>query len=260
MKIKILIFYFILILLSTNSVILGQNISDTTHNSSLNKKYILPSGAHTITKDFLIGKTHYEKDSSFVLIDKKHTILSPIYGRIQKITYAAYLKMYEAALKDGIKLTVTSASRNYWVQRYIWDVKWNKYKDIGKNRVLRILQYSSMPGISRHHWGTDMDFNGTSSSYWSSNSGQKTYNWLKNNAHKYGFFQPYTSKTNNDRTGFNEEKWHWSYAPLSNIYTKAYIDLIEISDTKNDIKGFAGDQFATELDIINTYVLGIDNL
>jgi len=259
MKIKSLTFYFILILLSTNSVILGQNISITTQNDSLSQEYLLPIGAHVITKDFLIGKTHYEKDSTFVLIDKEHTVLNPIYGRIQKLTYDAYLKMYADALKDSIKLTVTSASRNYWVQKHIWDVKWNKYKDIGKNRVLHILKYSSMPGISRHHWGTDMDFNGTSSSYWSSSNGKRTYNWLKNNAHKYGFFQPYTLKSNSNRTGFNEEKWHWSYAPLSDIYTKAYFDIIKINDAKNDIKGFSGDQFAPELNIINLYVLGITN-
>ncbi len=36
---------------------------------------------------------------------------------------------------------------------------------------------------------------------------------LTANAAKFGFCQPYNVKT--DRKGYNEEKWHWSFMPLS---------------------------------------------
>jgi D-alanyl-D-alanine carboxypeptidase len=91
-----------------------------------------------------------------------------------------------------------------------------------KERAKHILRYNAMPGISRHHWGTELDFISTKVEFWETEKGQKVYNWLKENAYKYGFYQPYTNKKDNNRDGFNEEKWHWSYFPLSNEYLKRY--------------------------------------
>ena len=163
--------------------------------------------------------------------------------------------MYEAARQDGINLVITSASRNFWVQRYIWEQKWKASKTADKKqRALEILKYNSMCGTSRHHWGTELDFNSPKLEFWNSERGKKTYKWLCENAHKYGFYQPYTAKSPNGRNrGYNEEKWHWSYAPLSAEYTRQYKLLIKPSD----LKGFLGDDLVEELDIIGNYVFGI---
>ena len=166
--------------------------------------------------------------------------------------------MREAALKDGVKLTATSPSRNFWVQRYIWEQKWQKSTvSAGAARARSILQYNSMCGTSRHHWGTDLDFNSPKLSYWNTPDGIKTYKWLCENAHKFGFYQPYTAKgapgSGLRETGYNEEKWHWSYFPLANIYMQKYRELI----TEKDLCGFLGEKYVTNLNIIEDYVFGV---
>lgn len=215
-------------------------------------------GAAAPTKEFLLGKTHFEKDTNFVQIDSRYTVLRNPNNFIQKRTLEAFLKMREAALADGVRLTATSASRNFWVQRYIWEQKWKKSGEAaGVARARNILRYNSMCGTSRHHWGTDLDFNSPKLSYWSTPDGIKTYKWLCENAHKFGFYQPYTAKgapgSGLRETGYNEEKWHWSYFPLANLYMKAYRELI----TEKDLCGFLGEKYVTDLNIIEEYVFGV---
>ena len=216
----------------------------------------LAAQGHLATREFLMGRTHYETDSCFVPISREYTRLALEYSYIQKQTYAAYLQMRQAAQEDGITLNVTSASRNYWVQKFIWEKRWQSNGGFaGTERLRRCLQYISMPGTSRHHWGTDLDFCSKELAFWRSEKGKQTYLWLRKNAGRFGFFQPYTSKAGG-RTGYEEERWHWSYAPLADIYTEAYRKMI----TPADLKGFAGASEASGIDIIGEYVLGIENV
>ena len=210
------------------------------------------------TKEFLLGKTHFEKDTNFVQIAPKYTVLRNPNNFIQKQTLEAFIKMREAALEDGVRLTATSASRNFWVQRYIWEQKWQKSSfAAGPERARNILKYNSMCGTSRHHWGTELDFNSPKLEYWNTAEGKKTYKWLCENAHKYGFYQPYTAKgepgSGLRQTGYNEEKWHWSYFPLANIYMQKYRELI----TEKDLGGFLGAEYVPDLNVIEEYVFGV---
>ncbi len=81
-----------------------------------------------------------------------------------------------------------------------------------------------MPGTSRHHWGTDFDLNNLTNSYFSRGEGKVIYAWLKKNAGKYGFCQPYTAGR---EEGYNEERWHWSYIPLARIFLREWNSLYE---------------------------------
>lgn len=216
------------------------------------------AGASEPTKDFLLGKTHFEKDTNFVEIAPQYTLLRRPNNFIQKRTLEAFLKMREAALKDGVKLTATSASRNFWVQRYIWEQKWKKSTvAAGVERARNILKYNSMCGTSRHHWGTELDFNSPKLEYWNTAQGMKTYKWLCENAHKYGFYQPYTAKGKSGsglrEYGYNEEKWHWSYFPLANLYMEKYREIIE----EKDLGGFLGSEYVPDLKVIEHYVFGV---
>ena len=205
-----------------------------------------------ITKDALLGKKVYADDPNFIVIDKKYTPLSSYNANIRRETYAAFKRMYRAALRDGIELRVTSASRNFITQRIIWEDKWKKSQaPAGITRVKDILKYSSVPGISRHHWGTDIDLMSPQLAYWESERGVKIYKWLCENAPKFGFFQTYTADIS--RGGFSEEKWHWSFYPISSIYLKAYKETIKNSD----LTGFLGSESLSEFDIISEYVLGV---
>lgn len=131
--------------------------------------------------------------------------------------------------------------------------KWNEHKNIEPiERAKKILEYSSMPSTSRHHWGTDIDINSLDNSYFTKGKGKKEYEWLVKNANDFGFYQVYTNK-NNGRKGYNMEKWHWSYLPLANKYLNYYNKNIKYKD----IKGFNGSKFAKKLNIIKDYVNGV---
>lgn len=212
--------------------------------------------------DYLLGKINYaDYPGSFTLIKPPYAS-SSMYLRID--AYQAFQSMADSAKKDGIQLRIISAARNFDRQRSIWEAKWNGERLVeGKNlakdvsepaeRARYILLYSSMPGSSRHHWGTDIDINSLEDAYFLSGKGKLEYEWLQKNASFFGFCQPYTPKGNDRLTGYEEEKWHWTFMPVSSILTAEYALRI----TLTDIKGFKGDETAKDLDIIKNYVLGI---
>jgi len=162
--------------------------------------------------------------------------------------------MQEAAKSDKIKLTIISGTRTFYQQKAIWERKWHRLNNLKpKERAVEILNYSSMPCTSRHHWGTDIDINKLNNGYFESGNGLKIYQWLQENASKYGFQQVYTSK-DSGRTGYNEEKWHWSYLPVANQYLDFYKHNVQYAD----IKGFKGASIAPTIKVIEKYVNGIN--
>ena len=210
-------------------------------------------------KDLLIGKFKVETHPYFVLVDKKYHDKSEMY--LQKQTLESFIKMREAAEKDGIQLTIISGTRDFYSQKIIWERKYNNYKkeELSEVEIIKkIMLWSSMPTTSRHHWGTDIDINGFDNYFSEENKkANKEYRWLVINAPKFDFCQVYTKKGEGKRkSGYNEEKWHWSYMPLA----RKYLNLYQKTITYKDINGFSGSQFAKEMDIINKYVFGISDL
>jgi zinc D-Ala-D-Ala carboxypeptidase len=215
-----------------------------------------------VDKKYLLGQFDESNDARFIKLDDTHTKGSATGKYLRKETYEAFIKMATAAKQDGINLFIISATRNFDAQKGIWEDKWDGRKLVqGKNlttvsnlqeRAKLILLYSSMPGTSRHHWGTDMDLNSLENSYFASGEGLKIYQWLTAHATEFDFCQPYTSKASG-RTGYEEEKWHWSYLPLSSELQKSYVKSINYSD----IKGFKGSEIAKLIKAIEKYVQGV---
>jgi LAS superfamily LD-carboxypeptidase LdcB len=160
------------------------------------------------------------------------------------------------AENPGVPFFVRSAARSFNDQKKIWGDKWSgRVLVFGKrlnaaypdhlDRAREILRFSSMPGTSRHHWGSDFDLNELNNAYYSSGPGKKLYDWLKANAHKYGFFQPYTSGR---ERGYEEERWHWSYAPLSCVFLKRWNNVYHQSFRGEMLNGlFEGSKAAAGL-------------
>ncbi len=112
-----------------------------------------------------------------------------------------------------------------------WDTLPSQYRTKGKadrakwlaasykDRLVEIVRYSSLPGASRHHWNTEVDFNSVEVADWQPASGSQKAGkfftlgqWLQTNASTARLLQAYTP----GRTGgYNEEAWHYSYAPIS---------------------------------------------
>lgn len=214
-------------------------------------------------RSYLSGKFEPKDDTLFVLVPKAYS------GKaedqyLRKETMEGFKKMADAAKKEGITLKIVSATRNFYAQKAIWEAKWNgtreDWKDVATkypaaiDRAKAILRYSSMPGTSRHHWGTDIDINSVEPSYFANGNGKKIYVWLLKNAGTYGFCQPYTAKGTARPNGYEEEKWHWSYMPLSKDFLAKYPATVSY----NDIKGFDGDESAEMLKVIDNYVKGVN--
>ena len=145
-------------------------------------------------------------------IPKQYT-LKP--EKIHPEVYDPLIDMIKAAQKDNIKLSVVSAFRSYQRQKQIWENKWGNRPNDDIHHAKNILKWSAFPGTSRHHWGTDVDFNSVETAYWKSKEGEKVHKWLQNNAPKYGFCQTYDDGRQH---GYNSEPWHWSYMPVADRY------------------------------------------
>lgn len=215
-------------------------------------------------KIYLTGKFDPAKMENFIDIPTQYSI-SGYKMYLRKETLDAFEKMVEAALKDKIDLKIASATRNFDYQKNLWNNKWTGFTIVngqnleksatnGLDRFKKILEYSAVPGTSRHHWGTDIDINDANPEYFETEKGEKVYEWLEKNASSFGFCQTYTLKDSAKPTGYNEEKWHWSYLPLARTFTQEYKNLIKNSD----ISGFDGDEYVASFDLINDYVLSIN--
>ncbi len=206
------------------------------------------------SKEELIGTFNPAKHPNFKPVPSKFTQKTNIYLRIEVLQQ--FDQMFQSAARDGIALEIVSATRNYDYQKGIWERKWKRSKYMGwqnMEKVLDIMKYSSMPGTSRHHWGTDIDLNALNNDYFETGKGQELYRWLVECAPNYGFHQVYTSKEQG-RTGYQEEKWHWSYLPLSTEMLKQYNEKIQSSD----LPPFSGVEQIDSLKIFQEYVNGIE--
>lgn len=215
---------------------------------------------------YLTGRFDPTEHPDFVKVAAKYTDGDPYV--LHRETYRAFRQMHAAAAVEGVKLVMVSATRNFERQKQIWEAKWNGQRLLeGKDkanvvypdpadRARAILRYSSMPGTSRHHWGTDIDLNDLNNSYFKSGEGKQVYDWLTAHAAEYGFCQPYTPKGDDRPNGYEEERWHWSYLPLATQLT----DYAASALKDEDIAGFAGAESAPQIGILNNYVLGINTI
>lgn len=209
-------------------------------------------------KEELLGQITPSSHPAFSLVPEEFSSRAGIYLRSEVLV--AFEKLREAALDEGIELVILSGTRTFSHQRSIWERKWDRPRYMGWDefdKAVDILTYSSMPGTSRHHWGTDIDLNSLENSYFESAEGYEVYEFLDRCAGEFGFKQVYTSKESTSghkaRTGYNEEKWHWSYLPTSEPMLRAYNELI----TTQDLTDFKGAQETDSIKVIAKYVNGI---
>ena len=174
---------------------------------------------------------------------------------MRKEAYTAFIEMQEAAKKEKLQIHVVSSYRSYDHQKRIWERKYKKYTASGlspMDSMKKIIEYSTIPGTSRHHWGTDIDIvdgrfldtpNILSAKHFE--EGQPFYElgqWLTENAESFGFHLVYNNEPS--RKGFKYEPWHFSYKPLSYEYLKEYreLDILKILKLEN----FEGASYFTE--------------
>ena len=111
-------------------------------------------------KDFLRGRFDPLDDPNFVIIEQKYADKDSML--MQSEAYEAFLKMAAAGESDGHSFCILSATRNFAYQKYLWENKWYGIFPINGTidacitypneltRAKKILEFSAMPGTSRH--------------------------------------------------------------------------------------------------------------
>jgi LAS superfamily LD-carboxypeptidase LdcB len=145
--------------------------------------------------------------------------------------------MREEAARAGFDLVPVSSFRDFDRQRAIWNAKFRGERpaldrrgrrvdvaalDAGA-RVETILLWSALPGMSRHHWGSDIDVaDGAvmaagyapkleAAEYRRGGPFAALSAWLAANMRRFGFYRPYVRRGR----GVQPEPWHLSYAPVA---------------------------------------------
>lgn len=157
--------------------------------------------------------------------------------RLHTTTAAPFLGLRRAASREGMELTPVSSFRDFSRQMIIWNEKFagerpmraadGRLLDAASlpphERIDAILLWSALPGASRHHWGTDLDFIDalavapgyqpqlTPEEFADGGPFVRLAAWLESEAPRFGFFRPFRGV----RSGVRPEPWHFSFAPTA---------------------------------------------
>lgn len=169
-------------------------------------------------------------------------------------------KLIRQSETDGVPLRVVSSYRSFERQAVIWNNKFKNDVELNlrdgshvqsfelepKARVNAILNYSAIPGTSRHHWGTDFDIFDASAidqgyevqltedEFSEQGPCSNLDEWLDYNLETFGFFKPYRE----DKGGVACEPWHISYKPIAEKALKEFpLGLLKQTLNTQDIGG-----------------------
>ena len=179
-------------------------------------------------------------DEIFGLTEKHLVSIEGSQLLIHKAAYQPFIDMRSAAREEGIEICIASAYRSFARQLLIWN-----NKAIGKRpclddsgneidlsalneleAVICIMRYSALPGLSRHHWGTELDIYDSNAiaedyalqlipvEYKQEGPFYPLHSWLTKYAQDFGFDRPYEK----DRGGIAPEAWHISYKSIAQQY------------------------------------------
>jgi len=213
-----------------NTIIIGTGLS-------LLPSFTIPTFDEPYTRSQLIGKGNPD------IIGDSYT------SKMHRETKSALKRMSDAAASENIKVEIVSAYRSFQRQKEIFEGKYNRFIAEGLTplaAIEKIIAYSTIPGTSRHHWGTDIDIIDGNAVRPSSVLQAKNFHgkgpfckmkeWLDTHAESFGFYEVYTD--NPQRKGFEYEPWHFSYAAVSKPMLLAYRDLdLKTVFLKEKIKG-----------------------
>jgi len=156
-------------------------------------------------------------------------------------------RLRSRARAAGFDLAVASGYRSFDRQRLIWQEKVSGKRplvdDFGQaltasqlsddELLSAILRWSALPGISRHHWGTDVDVYDLAAmpagyqlqlvpeEYQPGGPFAAFHQWLAALVEAddaEGFYLPYQY----DHKGVAPEPWHISYAPLAHSFAPSW--------------------------------------
>lgn len=179
----------------------------------------------------LVNKTN-EVDATYIPddlvdIDREYTTGGKSI-QLESTALDALIRMLDDMKKDGItNVTVTSAYRTYDYQKKLFDgymaTEAKDHPSWSEDRVREeVLTYSAAPGTSEHQTGLCVDLftdemeglynfgDETKNPYDKGFAETEAFEWLSENAYKYGFILRFP-ENKTGVTGYSYESWHYRY-------------------------------------------------
>ena len=200
-------------------------------DKNLKKAYYIVLGILILlffTKDINVKEEFYKNiklvenpDDLLVLVNKNNQLTSSYIPKnlesislkyansdkyLQKEAKEAFEKLSDDASNLGYRIVAISAYRDYNYQNELF----NYY--VKEKGLEYALNCSAKPGHSEHQTGLAVDVEGENKDY-DQFENTKEFDWIKNNAHKYGFILRYP-KGKEHITGFKYEPWHYRYVGI----------------------------------------------
>ncbi|MDD7568937.1 MAG: M15 family metallopeptidase [[Actinobacillus] rossii] len=158
---------------------------------------------------------------------------------LQPQAVRAFQSLQKSAVENGFNLQPASSFRDFQRQQLIWNGKFNGERKVHDEQGMALdltvlsdweklqamLRWSAMPGASRHHWGTEIDFfdpdllpqnQGLQLEPWEYEKGSyfaELSAWLMDNLANFDFALPFMQSEQQIEVG--REPWHISYLPLA---------------------------------------------
>jgi hypothetical protein len=229
----------------------------------------LPSEADALLKAavsdaFLTGESKTPAD-----VKTRQAIVSTVKSRFDDMN-AFYKNAWLPRQSDAVKKTLPSRLdlnndfRSFETQSTIAGGALGKealYKttstdDEIKQAILNVMQTISMPGFSRHAWGTEIDLDPPKRAVWEAGGKRSPLvPFLKSEAPKFGFYHPYSDqRLSSVLPHYENEPWHLSYWTLATALQEEYLKRISgtvldnlIARTAKVIKGGIDEKRLTKI-------------
>lgn len=166
--------------------------TQTKETPELNKEHIL-------VNKYLYLKSDYVPNN----LENIPTSYARSGMKLVNVAKDKFIEMAKAAEKDGYKIIAMSSYRSY-------DYQVNLYNNYVKaDGVEAADTYSARAGFSEHQTGLCVDIYDGVIPYTDFEK-SKSFNWMKDNAYKYGFILRFPKEKENI-TGYQYESWHYRY-------------------------------------------------
>ncbi len=191
--ILVLTFFAVFIMVVTGDILYENSDSIFVREATMEngKMLILVNSENKIPDDY---------ETKLVTLTNGERIDSEIYPYLQE--------MFDDMRAEGYYPKVASGYRDGESQEDIFQNKYAAYRAEGYSRkeAKKLTEkWVAEPGTSEHELGLAVDINPDRDK-----SGDEVYEWLSENAQKYGFIKRYP-EDKTDITGISNEPWHYRY-------------------------------------------------
>lgn len=158
-----------------------------------------------LNKNYILSNKYFYMDSTYVpdQLEKIDSLYSSGERLLVREARIQFEQMAKDAKNQGYTIRAMSAYRSYQYQ----DNLYNRY--VEEDGVRKADTYSARPGFSEHQTGLVVDIDNHSSIY-TEFENTKEFQWMMENAYKYGFILRYP-KGKESITGYTYEAWHYRY-------------------------------------------------